>query len=83
MSVREKMKTSPAVADESEAPLPAAIVPRTDRITEAIVEDGIALLATHGFERAAAFLSEKMVPLHISRRVLLTPSARRKPRAEK
>lgn len=59
------------------------MVQRTDQATAAIVDEGLALLKTHGLEQASEFLSSKLVPLHVSRRVLLQPSQRRDADPEK
>jgi hypothetical protein len=56
---------------------------RTDLITAAIVEAGLRLLDSHGFEHASEYLSAKMVPLRVTRRVLLNSSERRKPATAK
>lgn len=69
--------------DQNETIGPKAIVQRTDQATAAIVDEGLALLKTHGLEHASEFLSSKMVPLHVLRRVLLQPSQRRDADSEK
>jgi len=52
-------------------------VTRTDLSTAALVDEGLALLRTHGLEYASTYLSAQMVPLAVARRALMTPPERR------
>lgn len=50
---------------------------RTDLVTEAIVNEALTLIPTHGIARAAAFLKEKNVAMDLALRVLSRPHQRR------
>ena len=50
---------------------------RPDTITAAIVEEGIAMLDTHGLKEASDFLLENRLPLDMIERVLTNPAQRR------
>jgi hypothetical protein len=52
-------------------------VTRYNHDMEAIVDEGLTLLETHGLEYASVYLSANMVPLAIARRALLNPPQRR------
>lgn len=70
--------TNPEGGGPGDAKTTRGFVTRIDLDTAAIVEEGLALLATQGLEYASAYLSSHMVPLAVAHRALLKPPERRR-----
>lgn len=57
---------------------PYTFMVRSDRLTEAIVNEAIALMETQGSKAAAAYLNQRRVDMDVALRVLSRPGERRR-----